>query len=325
MSTRRIYFIKCGKTQSAIYLVIITMLGLFFLRCNKEPKEYPWHVIKEILVGAGPGGIIVLPNGEYAYVANSYDISVIRTSDNTVTATIPIGNSTQFLASLPNSEYVYVTGPNISVIRTSDNAIVDTVDIGSGAGDITALPNGEFVYVTTESDVLVIRTSDNTVIDTIPIYGGPKGIVASPAGDYVYVASWDSSVISIIRTSDNVITNTISLGNIYPSQLAVLPNGEYLYVTGTGVLVIRLSDNTVIDTVRHTGLMPGGIDVLPDGAYIYVACWESHNVSVIRVADNTVVETIETGDLIADVAIHPDGNFVYVTGTSGSKVFVIGF
>jgi YVTN family beta-propeller protein len=51
--------------------------------------------IATILVGNGPAGVAVTPDGSKVYVANSElsnSVSVIDTKTNTVTATIPVGS-----------------------------------------------------------------------------------------------------------------------------------------------------------------------------------------------------------------------------------------
>jgi YVTN family beta-propeller protein len=76
--------------------------------------------IDPILVGDGPFGISVTPNGAYAYVNNYHDntVSVIRTSDNTLVDTdpntveidpIPVGNQPYGgIAVSPDGNFVYV-------------------------------------------------------------------------------------------------------------------------------------------------------------------------------------------------------------------------
>ncbi|MCD4700672.1 MAG: YncE family protein, partial [Candidatus Aegiribacteria sp.] len=121
-----------------------------------EDPGLPDSVVATVSVGIGPYGICSLPSGEYVYVTNYGDdnISVIRTSDNTVVATVGV-NGPIGICSLPSGEYVYVTNygdDNISVIRTSDNTVVATVSVGYWPDGICSLPSGEYVYVTNSGD-----------------------------------------------------------------------------------------------------------------------------------------------------------------------------
>ena len=76
------------------------------------------------------------PDGEYLYVAASTDnaLSVIRTSDNTVIATIPVDEWPWGVAVSPSGEYVYVSNiadDTVSVISTADNTVADTISVGA--------------------------------------------------------------------------------------------------------------------------------------------------------------------------------------------------
>ena len=53
----------------------------------------------------------VTPNGAYVYVTNSGSnfVSIISTSSNTVTSTVPVGSGPVGVAVTPNGEYAYVT------------------------------------------------------------------------------------------------------------------------------------------------------------------------------------------------------------------------
>ena len=60
---------------------------------------------------SNPYYVAVTPNGEYAYVTNTYPIgysvSVINTATNTVTATITLSAPTS-VAITPNGKYAYI-------------------------------------------------------------------------------------------------------------------------------------------------------------------------------------------------------------------------
>ena len=103
----------------------------------------------------------------------------------------------------------------VSVISTSDNTVTTTIDVGDGPLGVAVNPSGDYVYVTNNLDdtVSVISTSDNTVTTTIDVGDGPWGVAVTPSGDYVYVANNLKDTVSVISTSDNTVTTTISVGD----------------------------------------------------------------------------------------------------------------
>jgi YVTN family beta-propeller protein len=205
-----------------------------------------------IPVGRLPLAIAVTPDGAHVYVANSsritpwkgppfsdFTLSVIRTSDNTVIATVTVGDDPTGVTVTPDGDHVYVSnaGENtVSVIQTSDNTVIDTVTVGDEPKGVTVTPDGDHVYVANSGDdtVSVIQTSNNTVVGTPIVVGNaPTGVAVNSAGTRVYVANYGSApnTVSVIQTSDNTVIATVTVGTP-PIGVAVNPTGPGVYVTG---------------------------------------------------------------------------------------------
>lgn len=216
-----------------------------------------WSAVASIS-GISPVGIAITPDGTFAYAGNreSKAITVIRTSDNTVLTSVPIGGAPESVAITPDGAYVYVTlfkDNSVAIIRTSDNEMVATVPVGRGPSGLAIMPDGKFAYVSNHpgNSVSVIRTSDYKVVDTIPGGGSPSTAI-TPDGKFVYAPSWNDNNVSVIRTSDNTVVTTIPVG-ITPNGVAITPDGVYVYVTNYGsgtVSVIRAADNTIVTSIN---------------------------------------------------------------------------
>ena len=117
------------------------------------------------------------------------------------------------------------------------------------------------------------------------------------------------------------VTTTIPVGT--PWDMAVTPNGAYVYVTnelGFGS-VISTATNTVTATIP-VGKGPSGVAITPNGAYAYVTNDDgSDSVSVINTATNTVTATIPVGNYLDGVAITPNGTYAYVTNDASTVRF----
>jgi YVTN family beta-propeller protein len=244
------------------------------------PKAAPDQINTFIDVGGYPGSICCLPSGDFIYVANSpsaNNVSVIRTSDNTVAATVNVGGNPIDICSLPNGDFVYVSNysdDNVSVIRTSDNTVAATVAVGDKPVGICSLPNGDYIYVVNYSDgnVSVIRTSDNTVVATVAVGSDPFGICSLPNGDFVYVVNAHDDNVSVIRTSDNTVVATVEVGE-YLGPICAYPPGDYVYLidglNDHSALIMRTSDYAVAGSV-DLGRQIEGICSLPSGDRVYV-------------------------------------------------------
>jgi YVTN family beta-propeller protein len=132
----------------------------------------------------------VTPEGNYVYVAESRDnsVSVIRTSDNSVTATVEVGDWPWGLAVSPEGDYVYVSNiadDTVSVIRTADNLTTEVLAVGvdpysfgkfvSHVSDevewVNTVNTGEQIGIRGKTNVIKIDTllsiDPNTIIDKI--------------------------------------------------------------------------------------------------------------------------------------------------------------
>src|SRR5690606_13346095 len=83
-------------------------------------------------------GVVVTPNGQYAYIANYAGfVSVVETSYNTLVTNIAdaAGGAPTKIAVTPDRQYVYTTiydsytGGKFNIIQTSNNTVVDTVSV----------------------------------------------------------------------------------------------------------------------------------------------------------------------------------------------------
>ncbi|AKB25522.1 collagen triple helix repeat domain protein [Methanosarcina sp. MTP4] len=272
------------------------------------------------------------PDKPYAlYITNSEsnNVSVINTSTNNVTATVPVGNCPWGVAVAPDGKKVYVVnhrGDNVSVIDTATNKVIATVPVGSYPWGVAISQAGTIVYVANSesNNVSVIDTATNKVIATVPVGSYPWGVAVNQAGTKVYVANHRSDNVSVIDTATNTVTSTVPVGSC-PEGVAVTPDGKEVYVANSesnNVSVIDTATSTVTDNVP-VGSRPRGVAVTPDGKEVYVANYGSNNVSVIDTATNTVTARVPVGSCPKGVAVTPDGKMVYVANYKSKNISVI--
>ena len=136
-----------GREADINWMVVKGLIILpdinFALVENIAGGEMISHFIKGILfvlVSLAPLYPFVPCNHSYAathaYLSNSYDntVSVIQTSDNTVTTTVDVGEWPYGVAVSPDGEYIYVANggdDTVSIIRTSDNTVTASITVGA--------------------------------------------------------------------------------------------------------------------------------------------------------------------------------------------------
>jgi YVTN family beta-propeller protein len=288
------------------------------------------------------------PERTFAYVANfgSDNVSIIRTSDNTVVATIAVGDGPDAVGITPSGGRVYVanfSSDNVSVIRTSDNTVTATIPVGHHPQDVAIAPDGGRVFVlNADGTVSVIRTSDNTVVTTIDVGDEASTMAITPDGSEIYVnrgVTSDGGVLgtitihstSVIRTSDYTVRGSVDWFLGSPDGIAITPDGSRAYLPDNAGLppssllrVIQTSDlSTVTSLALPTGLTsPGPVAITPNGSYAYVVKRGSSvfgspcsggAIWIIPTATNTIETTVPVGCFPNQLAFTPDGARAYVT------------
>lgn len=276
--------IPTGPLGALQYDVAITPDGEFAYLTDALHSVGVIRTLDRTVVTAIPLGtmqpliIDITPDGQFAYVSNndSDDVSVIRTSDNTVFATVTVGGSPFGLAISPDGTEVWVR---------------------DGVG------------TPSRGHVSIIRTSDNTVIGGFDLPSSSIGFAFTPDGQFAYIPESGNSKVAVVRTSDRMVVERIDVGS-NPLNLAITHDGRFAYVTNDGVAdevwVIRTSDNTVVATIPLPAESnPGAVGVTPDDAFVYVVNFNAGTVSVIRVADNSIFTTIPGLNRSAGIAFTP--------------------
>jgi len=185
--------------------------------------------------GKGADHVVFSPDGTKAYVGSSNMLQVINTATNTVIDTRILGFGPYGIAVSPDGDWVYVaswTGDYVKKIRTLPNGTSFNIDVGNSPVGVTMSPDGTRLYVTNADShsVSVIDTATDTVIETIIAGNTPVEVAISPVGELAYVASQFSGTIKVIDTSTNTVIKTFNLG-VVTSSIAVSPDGKRAYVT----------------------------------------------------------------------------------------------
>jgi YVTN family beta-propeller protein len=233
---------------------------------------------KETIQGLGqwPMAIAINPKGTLAYVTNfaSNFISVLDVKGNQLQP-VPLmaGDGPTSVAFTPNGKYAYVCnqGDNdVIIIDTATGLIVgNPIELngppgpgGQAPGCIVITPDGKKAYVHNHGNdtVSVIDVATNTV--TMSFYanngtfGEPRDQSAiTPDGKYLYVPVEDpGGVVMISTATDSIVGNTINNNFVYPTQIAISPDGKRAYILDNylpGTLtVLNITDKMITPGTR---------------------------------------------------------------------------
>lgn len=279
--------------------------------------------------GGYPSAVVVSPNGEVVYVANSL--------------------------------YGDAHPKSISVIDVATNTQIDTIDLPSYDGVISSMalsPHGETAYVSFMSVdydgrlpdpgivVVDVATKQTSFIppSTQGAYNGARIIAVSPNGNKAYATNPSAYTVSVIDTRSNKETGLLKKWNGSSSGgLAFSPDGKTAYITTDEsvspgeVLIVDTATDTVIGTVSNgqAGYYIGGllcVTFTSDGRTAYILGQYSEGFgNAINVATNTITDTLHGYDAsqffpwsygaTALMAVTPDSARLYIA--SPNRVSVI--
>jgi YVTN family beta-propeller protein len=140
---------------------------------------------------------------------------------------------------------------------------------------------------------------------TLFIGGHLNSLAISPDGKSVYVVN--DEALFVIDTSTNKLLPPIKTDD-KPWAVAVSPDGKYVYTINREVCTVEL------DTPY----------VLPDGRELWSVAVMNASVSVISTATNTMVATVMGINDPVNLAVSPDGAYVYVLDNNPSEAAIGG-
>ncbi|MBO5416677.1 MAG: hypothetical protein J6A83_08630 [Clostridia bacterium] len=200
----------------------------------------------------------------------------------------------------------------------------------------TMLTNRLYVVDETNNTVEVINTVNNALINEFQVSQNPNTLILSPDAKYLYVATGMScGKVEAINTVTGLSAGEVSVGHT-PSALAISEDGMTLYIAnrfnGT-VQTVPLTNGEIAEgTVASEGLYvtrePMSIALregkLYVGGHLPTGSMDDESIScevVVVDANKMAVKktiTMVSGSTnLKDIALSPDGEYLYVTHAIG--------
>ncbi|KAB2926222.1 MAG: PASTA domain-containing protein [Candidatus Contendobacter sp.] len=254
--------------------------------------------------------------------------------------TLPVSGKVNLVVSFGPHAYSLLSGPayitnyaggTVSIVNPDINQAVDNIPSGInnvGPSGIAVHPDGTRLYVAnrpkfgrTNGTLSVIDLTERKVIAVIPVGAAPLGVAINPTGSRVFVANEGSFSLSVIDTSTNQPFIDLNVPNLaanpYPRGVAAHPNPLIPLVYVTNRTVNSFSDdaaNPYVDQCDALVARPP-INVNPD------QCVGS--LSIFDADLKTQVGSVAVGWAPEGVAVHPNGQYVYVANSGDRTVSVM--
>ena len=275
-----------------------------------------------VVVGVGPAGIAISPDGARALVTNQAvdTLSLIETANGKVT-TVPVRGGPTGVAFAPDGR-AYVAQTSAGSVAVLDSAMgpVGTVAVGRFPGAMTF---STVLYVANAGDGTVTVIDPSTPVPTPPITVGPQpsSLATSPDGRLLYVADSGSDDVMVIDTATRTLVTTVPVGRA-PS--AVVANARQVWVANRGegtVSVLDAATRAVTGSAR-VGDAPSALALSADGARLYVTDTDDGTVRTVDTATHDVGPAVDVGAGPVAVAVARDGR-VWVVCRDATQVVVL--
>ncbi|MHB9013749.1 MAG: beta-propeller fold lactonase family protein [Ignavibacteriaceae bacterium] len=165
--------------------------------------------------------------------------------------------------------------------------------------------------------VSVIDPRTDSLIGAIPSGNGSCDIAFS--SDRGYIANFNSDNITIFNKKNNEQISTVPVGQ-HPCGVLITSNGKYALIThqsNDGLWIMSIKDNQIVYKI------PGIYGMtLSDSLNkkIYASAVFQPFIYVINPYDQTIIKKIEVGGRPLDIAVTPDGKFIYVANSILNEV-----
>ncbi|MCB9168881.1 MAG: beta-propeller fold lactonase family protein [Flavobacteriales bacterium] len=285
--------------------------------------------------GTGPGSVAV--SGNYAYVMNLDDNTMVvfdisDPASPSLNATIATGSYPVSVAVSGNHAYVVNAYSNTMMVFDISNPAAPSLSATIATGTIPAsvAVSGNYAYVVNfnGNNMMVFDISDPAAPSlNATIATGSYPASVSVSGNYAYVVNDGSKTMMVFDISNPAspsLSATITTGSGHPAAVAV--SGDYAYVLtniSDNMMVFNISDPAApsLNATIATGSNPTSVSV--SGNYAYVVNAFSNTMMVFDIsnpASPSLSATIATGSNPKSVVV--SGNYAYVVNNDSHNMTV---
>ncbi len=312
------------------------------------------HVTGHVTLGGAPQGVVLSPDGRFAYVAQSAanHVAVVDTRSQRIAGTLPSGPGPSALvfSYAGSTPILYVAdsgGNTVAELDLDARRTVATFPVGkrptglalAGPDSGVRDPNDAELYVANADSqtVSVIGVAEGKVVATILVPGGPVGVVVPPTGGVAYVSTAAGTIVALGLADHRV------LGTVLQMPGAVFGTMDYDAVTGQ--IYVPDANSGAVEVLRPVAVVGGGgngsaaaLPIFPneparrlqlgggpsavaitfDGSYGFVAERSAGRVAMLDVGSRQLLATIDVGGAPQAVITGP-----YPPAVSGPTAFLI--
>ncbi len=296
--------------------------------------QYPDTFLGSVSVGQNPMDVCISPDGNRAYAAVEFGFAAVIDingySDFSLAELVSIDGEPVTIQCDPTGEYLYVAdieNSSVHVVSTSELSVVKTFAIQPDPTDMILYSPGNKIYLSHENGLIsVIDTESQTITEVF--WGGVQlnSLAITPDQSQIFASDNGSPEETVLNSETGNSTRITSGMDSY--SVAVSGNGSRLFLSCPSwntIGVMDITSLTIEETISCTGDAPDKMATLPSLPYLYGVCSDENTITIFGTDD-----LIEKGEITlsggpSNIAVHPDGERLFVVCTGDNKIKMIGF
>lgn len=272
------------------------------------------------------------PTGR-VFVSNEKDgtVTVIRSSTDTVEATVSVGNRPRGVGLSPDRRHLYVAlGEDnaIGVVDVRSLEVLRKIPSGSDPEAFAVHPGG-LLYLSNEDDRMVtaLDPESGKILAQIQVGIEPEGVGVSPNGRWVMVTSESTSMVHVIAVPAHEIVANILVA-ARPREVTFTADSRWAYVTSElGREVTRIDvEKKTIDKKAKLDIpkaKPKGIVLSRDEKTLFVSLGRANQVAVLDASSLEVIAVVPVGKRVWGLALTRQGDRLYTCNGVDNTVSIL--
>jgi PQQ-dependent catabolism-associated beta-propeller protein len=264
-------------------------------------------------------------------------ISIIDGDTLELIETVPVGNRPRGIALSSDGRHLYICASDddtIQIFETESRKVVGTLPSGPDPELLVVSPDDALIYVANEDDnmVTVVDIASKAAVTEIPVGVEPEGMGVSHDGKWLVNTSETTNMAHFINADTLEITDNI-LVDQRPRFAEWTSDDAEIWVSSEIGGTVSVIDNATrqikhkisfeIQGVPAEAIQPVGVRISADRTWAFVALGPANRVAVIDAKTFEVEEYLLTGQRVWQLALSPDGKFLYSTNGVSNDISVI--
>lgn len=307
---------------------------ILFAMVSSIQAQYPDTFLGSLAMGNGFSDICISPDGNRAYAAVGFGFAVVIDIEGydefTLATIVPIDGEPSAVQCDETGEILYVSDSEnslVHVVNTASLTLEYSFSVQPWPVDMLLVPgHGRIFLAHSQGMITVINTETGYPEEVFWAGESLNGLCVSPDGAFICAADNESSQESIINP-ENSRVNRVNSG-MDSRSAAVSSDGSRLFFSCTAWNMIGVMDRetlTMETTIACEASAPVWLTSLPGLPWLYGAHPSDNLLSVHHSGDLTLQGTVDVPGQPSRIAVHPDGERLFVVCDGDNRVRVYGF